>query len=554
VRTGSAAFGSLARAALVATLGSAVIAGASRADVVAGARSPVSWTASASRHPATTASSGANASAAGAPAIGAMVTFGGRGRPVPPAFFGLSMEYNELPTFEHQGAVFDRVLSMIRPRDGGPMILKLGGKSADHALWEPKPAPPGVAKPGAHAATPGGEGPVASASNWSHGVYTFDQSWLDGLSALVRQENLRVILDLNLAVHSTTMETRFLKAAVQALPRHGLEAVDVGNEPNQYHFQPSLVQVHVASSNRATPTNWWHAYSANDYRHDFTSYARALRAADPGVTLGAPDITYPLPDWMTAVSGLGRLGPRYIAIHMYGSSICWAPSSPLYPTIPRLLIGSDMTRLQGIIAKGVEFAHSHGMQMRVTEMNSVSCGGNPGVADTFATSLWAPDALFTFMKGGVSGVNMHIRPSTVNAPFHFKNGELEPRPELYGLALFSQMTHGPATLLDSTVTASSPLELKAWAVRKGATTSVLLLNEGTRAADATLKTYARSRPVTVRRLTAPRAGAKSGIRFGGQWIGSDGRWHGHEVQSHASRTADGYRVNVPPYSAALITL
>jgi hypothetical protein len=530
----AAVLGLPARAALASLLASALLAGASAADVAAGSRSPV-------------------ATASSAPAISATVTFGGRGRPVPRAFFGLSMEYNELPTFEHQGTVFDRVLSLIRPRDGGPMLLKLGGKSADHALWEPKQGAPPAAKPSPHAAS-AGRAPVASASNWSHGVYTFDQSWLDGLSTLVRQQNLRVLLDLNLAVHSTTMESRFLKAAVQALPRHALEAVDVGNEPNQYHFQPSLVQVHVASSSRATPTNWWHAYSAGDYRHDYVAYARALRAADPGVTFGAPDITYPLPDWMTAVTGLGKLAPRYIAIHMYGSSICWAPTSPLYPTIPRLLVGSDMTRLQGIITKGVEFAHSHGMQMRVTEMNSVSCGGNPGVADTFATALWAPDALFTFMKGGVSGVNMHIRPSTVNAPFHFKNGTLEPRPELYGLALFSQMTHGPATLLDSTVTQSSPGELKAWAVRKGTTTSVLLLNDGTRAVNATLRTYARSRPVTVRRLTAPRAGAKSGIRFGGQWIGSDGLWHGHKVQSRASRTAGGYRVNMPPYSAALVTL
>jgi hypothetical protein len=527
----------LTRGSIAAVVGAAALTGPAAADVVAGAGTPV----------ATAAASGS--------ALGATVTFGGRGRPIPPAFFGLSMEYNELPTFEHQGAVFDRVLSLIRPRDGGPMLLKLGGKSADHALWEPKPTAPGATKSSAGAATAGQPAPVARASNWSHGVYTFDQSWLDGLSALVRQENLRVILDLNLAVHSTTMETRFLKAAVQALPRHGLEAVDVGNEPNQYHFQAPLAQVRVASSDRATPRNWWHAYSASDYRRDYTAYARALRAADPGVMLGAPDITYPLPDWMTAVTGLGRLAPRYIAIHMYGSSICWAPTSPLWPTIPRLLYGSDMTRLQGIIGKGVAFAHSHGMQMRVTEFNSVSCGGNPGVADTFATALWAPDALFTFMQGGVSGVNMHIRPSTVNAPFHFKNGQLEPRPELYGLALFSQMTHGPATLLDSTVTESSPGgELKAWAVRKGATTSVLLLNDGTRAANATLRTSARSRPVMVRRLTAPRAGATNGIRFGGQWIGSDGRWHGHEVQSRASRTQDGYRVQVPPYSAALVTL
>jgi hypothetical protein len=514
VRSLRLSVGVCTRVSIAATVTLAVLAAPAAAEIVAGAR---------------TSTAGADG--------GATVSFGGHGRAVPPAFFGLSMEYNELPTFEHQGTVFDRVVSLIRPRDGGPMLLKLGGKSADHALWEP-----GSTK-----------APTAHASNWSHGVYTFDQSWLNGLAQLVRQVNLRVILDLNLAVHSTTMETRFLKAAVQTLPRRALYSVDVGNEPNQYHFQPPLAEVRVASSNRATPKNWWHAYSAGDYRRDYVSYARALRAADHGVTIGAPDITYPLPDWMSAVGGLGSLRPRYLAIHMYGSSICWAPTSPLWPTIPRLLYGSDMIRLQGIIAKGVAFAHSHGMEMRVTEMNSVSCGGNPGVANTFATALWAPDALFTFMQGGVSGVNMHIRPSTINAPFHFDKAGLLPRPELYGLALFAQMTHGPATLLDSTVTGSPQLHLKAWTVRKGATVSVLLLNDGARATSATIQTHGQSGAATVRRLTAPRAGATSGIRFAGQWIGSDGRWHGRKVESHATRTRDGYRVEVPAYSAALVT-
>lgn len=509
--------GLLTRASIAAAFGLAALAAPSGADVAAGARTPVATTAGGT--------------------LGATVSFSAGGRPIPPAFYGLSMEYNELPTFEHQGAVFDRVLSLIRPRDGGPMLLKLGGKSADHALWEPKPV----------------KAPTAHASNWSHGVYTFDQSWLTGLAQLVRQENLRVILDLNLAVHSTTMETRFLKAAVQALGRYRVAAVDVGNEPNQYHFQPPLARVRVASSNRATPKDWWHAYSAGDYRHDYLAYARAVLAAEPGMTIGAPDITYPLPDWMSAVSGLGRLGPRYIAIHMYGSSICWKPTNPLWPTIPRLLYGSDMIRLQSIVGKGVAFAHAHGMQMRVTEFNSVSCGGNPGVANAFATALWAPDALFTFMQGGVTAVNMHVRPGSVNSPFHFSKAGLLPRPELYGLALFAQMTHGPATLLNSTVTGPPQLHLKAWTVRKGATVSVLLLNDGGSAASVALNAHG-GRPATVRRLTAPRPSATSGIRFAGQWIGSDGRWHGKEIESHASRTRDGYRVEVPPYSAALVTL
>ena len=120
--------GPLTRAAIAAGVAVLALAAPSLADAPAGARRPVAAT-------------------AGGGTLGATVSFSAGGRPIPPAFYGLSMEYNELPTFEHQGAVFDRVLSMIRPRDGGPMLLKLGGKSADHALWEPKPpkAPPAKA-------------------------------------------------------------------------------------------------------------------------------------------------------------------------------------------------------------------------------------------------------------------------------------------------------------------------------------------------------------------------------------------------------------------------
>lgn len=470
-------------------------------------------------------------------ALTASVRFGGRGREIPRAFFGLSMEYNELPTYERSGPLFARVLSLIRPRGVGPMTLRVGGKSADHALWEPRPA----------------SRPVASTSNWAHGVYKFDQSWLADLKEMVYREDLRVILDLNLAVHSPSMEAGFSKAVRSALPPGALAGVEIGNEPDMYHLQPPLARVRASSTSKNTPLNWWRNYSAADYRRDYRVYARPLRAAVPGLTLGAPDITYPRPQWMSALTGLGRLSPGFLAVHMYGSSICWPQSSPLYPTIARLLQGSDSARLAGTVKKALFFAHANGMRMRVTEMNSVSCGGNPGVANSFATALWAPDTLFSLIDDGVDGVNFHIRPSTVNSPFHLRHTGLKPEPELYGLALFAQMTHGPAALLNTTLTGAPQLALKAWAVRKGATVNVLLINEGKRAARVSVPAGTRAL-AHLRRLTAPRVGAGSGVRFAGMWIGDDGRWHGREVQSPVHAINGSYKVQVPPYSAALVTL
>ena len=69
--------------------------------------------------------------------------------------------------------------------------------------------------------------------------------------------------------------------------------------------------------------------------------------------------------------------------------------------------------------------------------------------------MWAPDVLFELLNAGVDGVNWHIRPSILNAPFNLDDGKLVPLPELYGLAVFAQMTHGPARLVDTTVSASA---------------------------------------------------------------------------------------------------
>ena len=471
-------------------------------------------------------------------ALPASLRFGRGGHAIPKAFFGLSIEYNELQTYEQIGAPFAHVISMLRPRDGGPMLLRIGGKSADHALWEPDIGTASSSR---------------SQTKLGRGVFILKPTWLPGLLQLVRREDLRVILDLNLAVHSTTMETAFAQGVRQGLPRGAIAGIEIGNEPDEYHYQPPLTHERVASTNRNTPLDWWQHYSPADYRRDYMTYARALKASLPEAGLGAPDAVSPTPEWLTAVTGLGPLDPSFLSVHLYASSTCWPADSPGYPTIPRLLAQSASGGLAGSVTNAIAFAHKRGMAFRLTEVNSVSCGGNPGVANTFATALWAPDALFSFIAAGVDGVSWHIRPQTVNAPFQFSGAGIVARPELYGLAMFAQMTHGPATVLASSLSASPQLNLRAWAVQDRGTVRVLVINKGARAADVSLPAHGPG-PAVVRRLTAPGVGATSGIRFAGMTIGSDGRWHGREVATRLGDAGGSYMLSVPAYSAALVTL
>ena len=141
---------------------------------------------------ATAAASAAEA----APTLPAQLTLGQNTQSIPRSFFGLSVEYNELADYEKDAAAFGQVLKLIRPQDGSRLELRIGGKSADRTFFVTKPTRP----------IPYGR-PIG-------------ERWLKRLSKLVHADRLRVMLDLNLAVHAPSVAATFAQAAVKALPPH----------------------------------------------------------------------------------------------------------------------------------------------------------------------------------------------------------------------------------------------------------------------------------------------------------------------------------------------
>ncbi|HWD64811.1 MAG TPA: glycosyl hydrolase family 79 C-terminal domain-containing protein [Solirubrobacteraceae bacterium] len=463
------------------------------------------------------------------------VTYWGNGQGVPSDFFGLSIEYNELPTYEQSGPLFDRVLHMLRPGAGHPLTLRLGGKSADHMLWEPDPktAPSLKSLPG--------------------GVFELGQTWLNNLAQLVRTEHLRIILDLNLAVHSPTMAASFASAVRHALPAGALAGLEIGNEPDMYHFQPHLTRERVASTSASTPRHWWSNYSSGNYRRDYLNYARALRSRLGGVTLGGPDITRPNPPWLTELTHLGRLTPRFLAIHRYGASGCFAPTSSAYPTVSNLLSNANAEGLAASVAPWVRYAHARGLGLRVSEINSVSCGRDAGVANSFASALWSSDTLFSMLRDGVNALSWHIRPGTINAPFHLTRHGLKAEPELYSLALFAAMTEGKARLLRSSATNAGSDHLSVWTVKSGRTFRVLLINKSWHNLNVSLRGIRQVHKAQVRHLSAPGVHATGGVTFAGQRIGSQAEWDGKTKVKTVRLRNRHYHLQVAPYSMAMVT-
>jgi hypothetical protein len=219
------------------------------------------------------------------------------------------------------------------------------------------------------------------------------------------------------------------------------------------------------------------------------------------------------------------------------------------------VLGERATRrMAHSVAAVVRMAHEHGERFRLTEMNSVTCGGLKGVSNTFATALWAPDALFELLRVGVDGVNLHVRAGAINAPFKLGVKGLEARPLLYGMALFARALGPRAQLVAMRVHGRRPASVKVWAVRvSGGGLRVLAIDEGRRGIRIQLRLPARG-PAQVQRLRAASPASRWGVTLAGQHLGPDGRWRGRRRLETVPRTRAGYALNVPGDSAALLSV
>jgi Glycosyl hydrolase family 79 C-terminal beta domain len=428
---------------------------------------------------------------------------------VPRSFFGLSLEYPDLPGYESELPVFESVLSQLHENWGGPLVLRLGGSSADQTYFVP-----------ASKAVPAG-------------AFRLSRTYFAHTATLVRALGLHLILDLNLSADSPSMAARVAAAALRWLPPGSVAGFEIGNEPD--HFDHG-------------------AYSIDDYVQQFNSYANALAKVAPGVPLLGPSVSSTKLDlyWLVRVSrALGsRLGE--LTGHRYPLSVCTrAKRSRLYPTIARLLGAPATSLMAQSVLPAVRVAHQAGLPFSVDEFNSVTCGGLAGLSNTFATALWAPDALFELLGTGLNAVNLHFRARTINTPFDITSAGLTAHPLLYGLIMFVRTIEPGGRLVGVRTESRGPAVVKAWAVHtKGNQLHLLLINKSAYPAEVELRLPS-SGPITVERLLAPAVTSTSGVTLNGQQLGREAHWFGTKTTENVDRGAGGYEVAVPKYSAAL---
>ena len=479
----------------------------------------------------------ANVSPAGA--VPVRISRSAHGPRIARGYLGLSIEFQAIRDYTgaNPRAVNPVLIQLIRNLSPGqPPVLRIGGDSTDLS-WVPAP---GVMAP-------------------PYRTYPLTPGWLATTAALAHRLKAEMTMGINLAANQAALSRAEARAYLRTIGRARLSALEIGNEPNVYGKMKGL-KIGPKHFRRIRPRGY-----------DFARFARdfgAIASALPRVPLAGPALAVgPKSDpgtWVGSIGTLLRDEPalRTLTVHRYPLRNCYVPPrSPQYPTVAHLLSDYSTTTLAASLRRWIRIAHSHHRRLRVDELNSVACRGRPAISDTFASSLWVADALFTLARAGVDGINVHTLPKAAYELFHFSHTaqgwSAYVQPVYYGLTLFAQAAPAGAELLGG----SGPTRargLSVWATEaRNHVRRTVLVNESP---SATRTVSLRMPPGTrgtahVLRLFASSVYARTGVTFGGRGYGTTtttGRLGAPRTQTLTPH-AGVYTLSVPNGSAALIT-
>ncbi len=442
------------------------------------------------------------------------------GAPVPQSFLGLSFEVGSLAQIASYANGGDLV-TMLRSLGAG--VLRFGGVTADEQIaWRdaqtPRPA-------------------------WALGV--LEAGSLGELGSLAAQSGWHVLLTLGLGHFEPVAAAREAAAAKAALGE-SLEAIEIGNEPDSYAR-------HGLRQEPWTPVQ---------YDEEVTAYRSAIEALAPGIPLAGPDTSGSSAYEKWGLSDAIYQRPVLLTGHHYPLGCAGHPA----PSIARLLSPQIRQLEERSLRRYLLIAREAEVPFRLDETNTVSCGGVPGVSDTFASALWAVSYLTQAMTMGVSGIDLEGNPANcegytpVCAPSAqaLATGALVAQPEWYALLLARALVgERPLHTTVSPGPAQRPnVEATSFEAVDGALQFVLVNDDppGSRPTAVRLHVGGGYHGASVLSLTAPSPEALSGVELGGEAVAANGSWSQPATLPHAANADGVITVDVQPSSAALVTV
>lgn len=455
------------------------------------------------------------------------------GRPIPPAFLGLAMEYRGIVAYAGPdptaiNPVLQQMIRNLAP--GQSPVIRIGGDSTDWTWWPQR----GLRKPA--------------------GVnYALTPSWIATVRGLLQATNAGVIVGINLEANRPLVSGAEARALINGIGRQRVRALELGNEPELYGRLPWS----------RTPTGTPIMGRPASYRRGGwnTDFARA-RAAMPAYPLAAPATGNF--GFLASLGGLLSAEPsvRLLTFHRYPLHRCHTPPTAVaYPTVPNLLAPVASRGLMQGTAHAIAIAHSRGIPFRVAEMGPVTCGGRWGVSNSFASALWVLDALFAIAGSGADGVNIQTAPwpGTPNEIFYFhqlgRQWQGWARPEYYGALMFVQAAPPGSRLLGLGYAGGS--QIRVWAtLTPGHQIHLVAINASLTHAASIHVRLPTAAPATVSRLLAPGAYATGGVTLAGQSFDATttGLPRGSRRTTSLRPSGGRYTLTLPASSAAMLTV
>ena len=440
------------------------------------------------------------------------------GSPVPANFLGLSFELSSLPQLARYANRGDFV-TMLRSLGGG--VLRFGGVTADEQVaWTNRP----TARPA-----------------WALG--TLEAGSLRQLGALAASSGWPVLLTIGLG-HFEPFAAASEAAVAKAALGPSLEAIELGNEPDSY------------ARHGLRPEPW----TVIQYDEQVAAYRSAIEATAPGIALAGPDVS--------GSSAFEKWGPAeavdqkpvLLTGHHYPLGCNQVPA----PSIERLL--SPQIRQREIVSlrRYMTVAELSATPFRLDETNTVSCGGEPGISDTFASALWAVSYVTQAMSMGLAGINLQGNPTNcggytpVCAPTAeaLANGALQAQPEWYGLLLAKALI-GDRPIQTNTSSPDKPnVYVNTFVAADGTLHVVVVDDDAPKARRVRVRLHLGRgfHGASILSLTAPSLSALSGVRLGGRAVAPGGSWTEPSSLPRAPNRNGVITVQMSPGSAALLTV
>jgi hypothetical protein len=472
-------------------------------------------------------SAAASTPRAGVPAVPVTVSSSAKGPGVAAGFVGLATEYwnveSEVGTDPSKpDSAFEQVARNLAPYGG--LSLRIGGDSTDWT-WFPIP---GIKQP-----------------PWVR--WTMTPTWTAVTKRLVDDLQARLIVGLNMEADDTKIDAAELQEIQQGIGGQLPITYELGNEPELYSHFPFY---HTAGGAAVLgrPKTW----SLTEVTAQWDQMAAAL----PNVPLAGPGYSdlSALPYVGQFLRSTKRLS--LLTVHTYPLKAKRCTGGPPLQE-SALFDPSSLQGLAGQVSAWTTLAHRHGHGIRVDEMNSVTCGGEIGLTETFGPALWALNILPLYAADGVDGVNIQTRPFTAQNLIQTKlssaGWRVTVQPEYYGLLAFAQLTPPGSRILRVSAMTNG---LFAWADRTPqGQRHVVLTNVGSGAASVAVKASGVSGSATVEALRASGGlKATSGVTLGGQTISPQtGQLTGPLVTASVSPRHGAYDITVPAASAEIVT-